>query len=210
MSDQWTLRGREFANCDCDFGCPCQFGAPTTYGSCKGCINVLIEEGNFNEVSLDGLCFVLLFQWPGEIKEGNGQGQLIIDERADEAQREALGKIAHGESTAPGTTHFYVYNSMMSQVHETLYKPISMSIDVDARRGHTTIDGLVESTGIPLINAFSGEEDRKRIHLPNGFEYTYAEMGSGSSKLTAAIELELEDSYGQFNILHMNQDGVIR
>jgi len=171
---------------------------------------VLIEEGNFNDVSLDGLCFVLLFQWPGEIKEGNGQGQLIIDERADEAQREALGKIGHGESTAPGTTHFYVYNSMMSQVHETLYKPISMSIDVDARRGHTTIDGLVESTGIPLINPFSGEEDRKRIHLPNGFEYTYAEMGSGSSKLTAAIELELEDSYGQFNILHMNQDGVIR
>jgi hypothetical protein len=35
-------------------------------------------------------------------------------------------------------------------------------------------------------------------------------MGSGSSKLTAGIELELTDSYGQFNILHMNQDGVIR
>ncbi len=210
MSDEWTIRGQEFSNCNCDYGCPCQFNSPTTYGSCKGCVNVLIDDGSFNDVSLDGLCFVLLFQWPGEIKDGNGQGQLIIDERADDAQREALRKIGHGESTAPGSTHFHVFNSMMTQIHETLYKPITMSIDVDARRGKTTIDGLLESVGTPLINPFSGEEDRKRIHLPNGFEYTYAEMGSGSSKLTAAIQLELSDSYGQFNLLHMNQDGVIR
>ncbi len=210
MSDQWTIRGKEFANCNCDYGCPCQFSAPSTHGSCKGCISVQVDEGNFNETSLDGLCFVLLFQWPGEIKDGDGQLQLIIDERANAAQREALNKIGHGESTIPGATHFYVYNSLTSKVHETLYKSIDMSINVEARRGKTKIDGLVESVGTPLINPFSGEEDRKRIHLPNGFEYTYAEMGSGTSKLTSAIELELEDSYGQFNILHMNQDGVIR
>jgi hypothetical protein len=44
----------------------------------------------------------------------------------------------------------------------------------------------------------------------NGFEYTYAEMGNGNSKVRAGIELDLKDSYGQFNVLHMNQDGVIR
>ncbi len=210
MSDQWTIQGKEFGNCNCDYGCPCQFSAPTTYGSCKGCISVQIDEGQFNETSLDGLSFVLLFQWPGEIKDGDGQGQLIIDERADEGQRKALETIGHGGAIASGTSHFFVYNSMMSKVHETLFKQISMSIDVDARRGNTTIDGLVESVGSPLINPFSGEEDRKGIHLPGGFEYTYAEMGTASSKLTSAIELELTDSYGQFNILHMNQDGVIR
>jgi hypothetical protein len=35
-------------------------------------------------------------------------------------------------------------------------------------------------------------------------------MGAGTSKITADIELDLNNSYGQFNILHMNQDGVIR
>ena len=64
--------------------------------------------------------------------------------------------------------------------------------------------------GKPIINPFSGDEARSRIHLPNGFEYTYAEMGSGTSKVRAGIELDLSDSYGQFNVLHMNQDGVIR
>ena len=147
---------------------------------------------------------------PGEIAEGNGRQQVIIDERADGAQREALRRILHGEDTKPGATHFYVYNSMASEVLETLYEPIELEIDVDARTGHFSVSGVVESTGSPIIDPFSGEPQRARVTLPDGFEYTVAEMGSGSSKLTGAIESELTDSFGQFNILHMNQDGVIR
>jgi len=64
--------------------------------------------------------------------------------------------------------------------------------------------------GGPMISPFSGEPARARIHLPDGFEYTYAEVGTGHSKATAGLEIELSDSYAQFNILHMNQDGVIR
>jgi hypothetical protein len=210
MSDKWMIRGSEFSNCNCAFGCPCQFNSPTTHGSCEAIGSALIEEGNFNDISLDGLCFVMLLKWPGEIAEGNGQQQLIIDERANPEQREALRKIAHGESTAPGATHYYVFNSTMTKVYDTLYAPIEMRIDVEARRGHTKIEGVVESVGTPLISPFSGEESRARIHLPAGFEYTYAEMAAGTSKITADIELDLNNSYGQFNILHMNQDGVIR
>ena len=39
---------------------------------------------------------------------------------------------------------------------------------------------------------------RARIDLPHGFEYELAEMGSGSTKATGAIKLDLKDSYGQF------------
>jgi len=71
--------------------------------------------------------------------------------------------------------------------------------------------GIVESTGTPMINPFSGEPSRARINLPDGFEYTIAEVGSGKTKSqVAGLELDLDGSYGQFNILHMNQDGVIR
>ena len=209
MADEWMIRGSQFANCNCAFGCPCQFFSKTTNGFCEAVASVLIEEGHFNDTSLDGLCFVLLLKWPGEVVDGNGRQQVIIDEGANPEQREAIRKIALGESTAPGSTHFYVYNSTMSEVHETLFAAIDMKIDINARRAHTKIEGLVESTGSPMINPFNGKEDRKGIHLPTGFEYTYAEMGSGQSKVTSQIELDLKDSYGQFNILHMNQDGVI-
>lgn len=169
-----------------------------------------IEEGHFNDTRLDGLNWVMLLSWPGEIADGNGREQFIIDERADVAQREALGKILVGESTAPGATAFYVYNSTMSLVLETLYAPIDVEIDVDARRARVHVPGLVESTGSPIVDANSGDEFRARIDLPNGFEYTLAEMGTGTSTVTAGIELGLSDSYGQFSVQHMNQDGVIR
>ena len=55
-----------------------------------------------------------------------------------------------------------------------------------------------------------GMSVRSAISLPNGFEYTFAEMGNGNSTSRAGIKLDLKDSYGQFNVLHMNQDGVIR
>ena len=210
MSDKWTIRGKEFSNCNCAYGCPCQFGSPTTYGNCEAIGSLEIEEGHFNDTRLDGLYAVMLLYWPGEIADGGGTQQAIIDERADTEQREALRKILHGESTAPGTTHFSVFNSTMSKVLETLYAPIELSIDIEARRAHVEVPGLVESTGSPIVDPFSGGEFRAGIGLPNGFEYTYAEMGSGTSKVRAEIKLDLSESYGQFNILHMNQDGVIR
>ncbi len=210
MNDKWMIRGSEFSNCNCAFGCPCQFNAPTTNGNCEAVACTHLDDGYFNDISLAGVNYAMLLYWPGEIADGNGQCQLIIDESASEEQKEAIKKITAGESTAPGSTHYFVFASTMSKVHETLYKPIDLAIDVDARRAKCRIEGVVESTGTPLINPFSGEEARAGIHLPDGFEYTYAEMGVGNSKITGAIELELKDSYGQFNILHMNQDGVIR
>jgi hypothetical protein len=211
MADTWMIRGVEYGNCNCAFGCPCQFGSPTTHGTCEAVVCGQIEEGHFNDTRLDGLKWALLLKWPGEIAEGNGKQQAIIDERADEAQREALRKILYGESTAPGATHFFVYNSTMSEVREPHFAPIDLTIDVDARQARLKVVGLVESTGTPIINKFSGEPTRARINLPDGFEYTVAEMASGKTKATVAgLELDLDGAYGQFNILHMNQDGVIR
>jgi hypothetical protein len=210
MADRWTIRGVEFANCNCNWGCPCQFSAPTTHGHCEAVVTGHIEQGTFNDTSLDGLDWALLLYWPGEIADGNGKEQAIIDERADPAQREALRKILHGESTSPGATHFFVYNSTMSTVLDTIYAPITLSIDVEARTANVKIADLVESVGAPIMSKFDGSPMRSRINLPNGFEYTIAEMGNGNTKVRAGIELDLTDSYGQFNVLHMNQDGVIR
>jgi len=210
MADQWMIRGVEYSNCNCAYGCPCPVSAPTTNGNCEAVLTGHIEEGHFGDTKLDGIDWALLLWWPGEIAAGNGRQQAIIDERANDDQREALRKILHGEATAPGATHFFVYNSTMSEVLDTIYAPIELEIDVPARSARVNVPGLVESRGSPIINPNTGNEHRARINLPNGFEYTVAEMGSGTSKVTAGIELDLSNSYGQFNILHMNQDGVIR
>jgi hypothetical protein len=210
MADQWMLRGVEYSNCNCSYGCGCQFQAPSTHGFCEAMGAGHIEEGYFNETRLEGFNFVMLLQWPGEVAQGNGSQQMLIDSRADASQREALRKILHGESTAPGATHFFVFNSTMSHVLEPLFVPIDLSIDVEARQATVNVPDLVQSTGTPITDPFSGGDYRARINLPEGFEYTVAEIGNGTTKANAGISLNLSNSYGQFNILHMNQDGVIR
>jgi hypothetical protein len=205
------IRGTEFENCLCAWGCPCQFGATSTHGRCEAFMAGHIDEGNFNDTTLDGLDWAVLMAWPGEVHEGDGTQQVIIDERADPTQREALRKILHGKSTAPGATHFFVYNSTMSTVLDTLYAPIELSIDVDQRTANITIDGLVESHGSPLPRPHSHAlANNIRLNTPDGPRYIYAEMGNGSTIARAGIELHFTDSYCQFNVLQMNQNGLIR
>ncbi len=41
----WEIKGREFGNCNCDYGCPCQFNALPTHGHCRGLPVFDIEQG---------------------------------------------------------------------------------------------------------------------------------------------------------------------
>lgn len=209
MDDQWQIDGPSYSNCVCDWGCPCQFNAPSTRGRCEAIVAGRIDSGYFNDTLLDGLNWVLVAKWPGEIKDGGGIQQVIIDARADESQREGLRKILHGESTEPGATHFFVYNAMSSTVLDTLYLPIHFEIDLTARTADLAVEGVATSSGRPIINAFTGNEVKAGIHRPDGFEYRYAAMGNGNGSSTGEIELDFHDSYAHFSRLYMNQDGVI-
>ena len=97
MSDRWLLRGPQFGNCNCAYGCPCQFGSPTTNGFCQAFGAVQVTEGYFNDVRLEGLSFILVLQWPGEIAQGNGRCQAIVDERATN-RRSRRRRTAHASS----------------------------------------------------------------------------------------------------------------
>jgi hypothetical protein len=210
MADRWMLRGTQFANCNCAWGCPCQFNSPTTNGHCEAIEAGHIEEGAFNDVRLDGLNYAMLVQWPGEIADGNGREQFIIDERADAAQRAALERILRGEATAPGATHFYVFNSTMSEVMDSIFAPIEVAIDIEGRKASIGIPGIGSSRAEPITDPNSGAEFRASFGLPNGFQLANAEVGTGTTELRAGIELHLSGSHAHFATLHMNQDGVIR
>jgi hypothetical protein len=209
-SVQWTLHGREFANCNCAYGCPCQFNALPTHGNCAAVVGIQIDKGQHGETSLDGLRLAGIFSWPGPIHLGNGQAQPLVDERASPAQRDALLRIMGGLDTVPGATMFNVFASTLTKVHDPVFIDIDFTVDVPKRRAHLKVDGYIEQRGEPIVNAVTGQEFRGRIDLPNGFEYTLAEMGRGWSKTSGPITLDLADSYGQFCELHLSQDGIVR
>jgi hypothetical protein len=206
---EWRVRADEFANCNCAYGCPCQFNALPTHGSCEAVIGYRIHEGHFGDVRLDGLAAALFVDFPKAIHEGNGTMQLVIDERADARQREALVKILSGEETEEMATIWWVLGAMSPNKLEPLYMPVDFEVDVEGRRARLNIRGLVESTGEPIRNPVTGVEHRARIDLPHGFEYRIAEMGSGRTRATGAIKLDLKDSYGQFAHIHLSNKGVV-
>jgi len=151
----------------------------------------------------------MLYAWPGPIFEGKGELQAIIDERADTRQREALVKILRGEETEESATHWWVYNAMCDKIHELLYKPIEYEVDIEARTARVKIPGVIESLGCPIKSPATGQEHRVRIDIPTGIEFELAEVGSATTKSTAAIKLDLKDTYGQFNLLRHSGKGVV-
>jgi hypothetical protein len=206
----WEIRGRELINCNCAYGCPCQFNALPTRGFCEAIGAFIVDEGRYGNVSLDGLTVAMVLQWPGPIHEGKGKCQPVIDAKANPEQREALLKIISGQDTDPFATVFAVFATTFDTVFDPIVAPIELQIDVDARRATARAGSVIEMAGEPIRNPVTGHEHRARIDLPDGFEYEIAEIGSGTSRASGPVVVQLKDSYAQFAHLHMNNHGLIR
>ena len=206
---EWYIKGREFANCNCDYGCPCQFNARPTTGNCEAAVAYVFDEGKFGDVSLDGVKAGLVAHWPGAIHEGKGTLQFIVDEDCSEPQKDAVLKIMRGEETEPMKTMWSVFSAMTDTFLDPLVRPISFEVDVEGRIARLSIPGVLETTGEPIRNPVTDLEHRARIDLPNGFEYRIAEIGSGNTQTgpDAGIQLNLNKSYGQFAEIHLGHTG---
>ncbi|HTQ82494.1 MAG TPA: DUF1326 domain-containing protein [Pseudolabrys sp.] len=207
---KWTIKAQEFVNCNCAYGCPCQFDALPTHGHCQAVAGMEIEKGFHGATRLDGLKFVGIFRWPGPIHEGKGEAAVVIDVRATPQQREALLRILTGQDTEPGATVFQVFSTTLEKLHEPIFAPIEFEVDVDARKGRLVVAGVTEGHGQPIVNPVTGAEHRARIDIPDGFEYTIAEVGRGWTQTQRPIKFSLADSYAQFAHIHLCQSGIVR
>lgn len=211
MSDQWEFKSHTYDNCNCFMNCGCQFNLPSTHGYCQTAYVGTVDQGHFNQTPLAGLNWAGLYKWPGEVAEGNGTRLIVIDERADQAQRVALETIIKGEACAPLSNVFSVYGSMCEEFLDTMYLPIELNADFDQRTATATIPGILTSRGRPLINEFSGDPFHIALARPSGsIEFMYAELGLGTTTVTGEMNMAYEDSYAMFCVLHFNQDGLIR
>jgi hypothetical protein len=206
----WEIKGRELVNCTCEYGCNCQFEALPDKGHCHAVAGIQIDQGHFGETTLDGLRIAAIFQWPGPIHEGNGKAIAFVDENADQKQRDALLKIMTGQDTAPFATMFAVYASTVTKMHDPVFTKIDLELDIDGRRGRIFVKDYIDTIGEPIRSKATGAESRAQIVLPEGFEYTVAEIGSASSKTQGPVKVEMKDTYGQFARLHLNNNGVVR
>ena len=192
----WLFEGEWFKNCNCDPGCPCDFNQAPTHPNCEGLVGMRITKGHVDDVDVSGLHWAGVVWWPGRMDEGNGRMQLLIDERADTEQREAL---LHALAEGEGDTLMDIVRAVCPTIDEVLYVPFEWEFDLANRSGRLRAGDVLE-TDVETLRGFGDPPPPYQIlvTIPGGFEYT----GEGNSAETAvATKLRFD---GAFSFHHEN------
>jgi hypothetical protein len=158
MTEQkWTMHGEYMESCNCDYLCPCIYTnpqGPVTYDHCIAGLVFRIDEGSWGAAKLDGLKFALVIRSGKVMADGDWIFAGVVDERADPAQRQALGAIVGGEAGGPPA---FIRENLVSDFRGVAFKLIEFNLD-----------GLKRSTVIPDILSFKieGVASRNRSGQP--------------------------------------------
>ena len=137
----WNVSGRYYETCSCDFVCPCitgQMAVPPSKGSCTFAMAFGIERGRYGDVALDGLGFLVLGQTPEAMNKGNWSVGLVVDERANAQQRDALAAIVSGAAGGPMAALSGLVTKFLG------VEPARIRIDGDEKRWTVAAPGLVD------------------------------------------------------------------
>ena len=153
MTDQisWKLQGSYFETCNCETACPCVWLQSPSEGDCKLLVAWHIDSGHFGNQTLDNLNVALACYAPGDMKEGNWQAALYIDERADDAQVDAITQIFSGQQAG----HLAILMSFVSEVLGI--QKVKIDYKEDGNKRFMSIPGIAQAE-IESIQGITGAE----------------------------------------------------
>jgi hypothetical protein len=123
MSTNWKITGQYFESCNCDLVCPCIFLAPPTEGFCEAFVGWHIEDGHLDGVQLNDLKVAAWLHSPGSLTDGNWKLALYIDERANEAQKDAIVALWSGDHGG----HLAVIAGLVGEIMSVKQVPIEFT-----------------------------------------------------------------------------------
>jgi hypothetical protein len=177
--------------CKCAAPCPCTFGRPPTEGDCDGTIAFRIREGNFGDLELGGLNVVGVSHFEGNIWDEDVRADLgmIIDERADDDQRQALQTIFGGE--VGGWPKLFAEN-VVGNMLGLEFAPIELEIDENLSSWRLNVPGKAAGSSQLLTGPTSTPGERLAVHNPPG-----SEVGPGQGPATYGIaSTDKADAFG--------------
>ena len=170
---QWRIRGEYMESCNCDYLCPCIYTNPqarATNDDCQAMMVFRVDEGGAGDVDLSGLCFAMVIKTGPVMSDGNWIYGCVVDERADEAQRRALGEIVSGErGGVPGA----IRQNLVSDFRGVEYRPVSFEMAGEARSADIPgilsfeVEGVLSRnrSGKPLYLDNTGHPANTRVAL---------------------------------------------
>jgi len=202
------MKGDYLKNCNCSAPCSCDItGIPSPHKECEGMIGMRINEGEFDGIKLNGLHWVVLYHWPGPLHEGNGTVQAVIDEKADEDQRNALLQILSGQA---GNPWFEFLASTITKMHDPKFAPIQFDYDKKKRIAKVKVDGVVETETAPLRLPNIDMKQKYIVKLPEGMEYKEFDLAfSTVLKGTGNIKFDLKHTHSSLATVEQTNQGLV-
>jgi hypothetical protein len=186
----WNLSGTVLIACNCDWGCPCNFNALPTHGHCEGGWTWHVERGRFDGVSLDDVNFTVLVQWPGAIHEGNGHALILVDESADDAQREAIATLVGGDHGGPWGVLAWTWRTVDGPL------PVRYELELDGLNTRVRAGDALSLEMEPIRNPVSGAEVHPGMVLPEGIIVKRGDLASSKSfRVANGISFEHSGRY---------------
>ncbi len=139
MAENWSIKGGFFETCNCEVACPCAFLSPPTDGECKAVVAWHIDSGNYGDVNLDDINVALAVHSPGHMAEGKWNVALYLDEKASEAQGNALGQIFGGQAGG----HFEVLGGFIGNIIGV--KNVAIEYEANGKERSIRIPNVVEA-----------------------------------------------------------------
>lgn len=190
---QWYLKGNIIGSCSCDWGCPCNFDAPPTNWWCQGGYTWQIRDGRYGDTVLDGLHCSLYVQAPGPLHQGHVTCQFVIDEKADDKQREALLTLLKGGIGGP----FAVFASVTETLLDPIYAPYNVSIN--GLESQVKIPGVLDLELSTIKNPVTGAEEELQLVKPTGFTSKISNLGmSAVYRFTGGFQHDHSGKYAEF------------
>jgi len=192
---KWTMAADCLLACNCDYGCPCEFDAPPTQGFCEGVGAWRINRGCYGDVVLDGLGLGIALRFPGPLHEGNGTLVVLVDEKANAQQREALLVIASGQA---GGVPFALFAALVSNPLAPRF--VSFQFDIKGKDSSATLGDAVSIALEPIKNPVTGDPEGIRIERETPIMFKSAEVVSAR---------ECRASVGELNFSWPNKGGFV-
>src|SRR5256885_848989 len=182
----WFMKGSLIGACNCDWGCPCNFDAYPTRGFCDGFYTLVVREGRFGDVSLDGVTFVFGGHSPGAVHEGGLIDILVLDDATTPEQRAAIDRLWRGGGVG---MPFDVFASVTETHLDPVVAPIQVKLD--GINSEVLIDGgrVYELAISRIKNPVTGAEEEIYLDKPSGFTSLRSEMGTARTHRVDIDEL---------------------
>lgn len=182
---QWHLAGDWFDVCSCTIPCPCEFAQPPTGNHCQGVLAYHIREGRFGDVTLDGLNLVALGEFEGNIwdKAKVALG-MYLDDRADEAQQQALQTIFGGQAGGWPAK----FAALVGDMRGMERAPIALEVSEDLSRLSVEVPGRISAVAEALGGPTTPPGSRVQLLNPPGSEVGPGQVATWATATTDRVD----------------------